>query len=296
MTLHVLGNAAVDLIYQVPHLPRPGETLLAKNEFSDLGGKGLNQAIMAARTGAPTAFWSAIGDDAPGAAITARLNDEAIDPRRVAVRPGPTDRSIIYVAPSGENTIVSTAAHAHAITPADTDALLGALAPGDLLLLQGNLTSTTTRHVANEATAAGARTLINPAPVEFNYDDIIPAAAVVIVNQIENRTLSGNADPTQGAETLVARGAGVVVTTRGAAGATLTTAAGTKTFAAPNVAAIDTTGAGDVFCGVFAGALALDTPPADAVTWAVAAAARAVTRHGTSAAFPTATEVAASRP
>lgn len=294
MTLHILGNAAVDAFYEVPDLPRPGETLLARRETYDLGGKGLNQAVMAARTGATVAFWSAVGDDPHGADITARLQTENID-SHVTVRTGATDRSIIFVAASGENSIVSTAGQVHAIDRTYADRMLDAMAPGDALLLQGNLVHDITKHALNQAKATGVRTLINPAPIDFAYHDVLPAADVVIVNEIENLTLSGQNNAADGAAALVSHGMTTVVTTLGAAGVLLTTADGTQTFTAPQVATVDTTGAGDVFCGVFAGALTLGMTPTDACGWSVRAAAQAVTRHGTMAAFPDATEVAACR-
>lgn len=295
MTLFVLGNAAADRFYDLPHLPRPGETLLARHETHDLGGKGLNQAIMAARAGAAVSFWSVVGDDGAGERIRALLAAENIDGTHVLVRPGNTDQSIIFVAPSGENTIVSTATMARSVDSAHADQMLQSIGPGDLLLLQGNLTRDVTRHSMAAAAERGARTMINPAPIDFDYAGILPAAEIVVVNEVENETLSGTPDVTAGAAALVAHGVKTVVTTRGSDGAILTTSDGTQSFFPPAADAVDTTGAGDVFCGVFAAALARGMPPADACAWSVRAAAIAVTRRGTLRAFPDAAAVAACR-
>ncbi len=296
MTLFVLGNAAVDTFYEVPHLPRPGETLIAGQAVDDLGGKGLNQAVMAARAGASVSFWSAVGVDEAGRRIRAQLREENIDTRTLRAEPGDTDRSLIFVAPSGENSIVSTAAMARSIGPDCVTRMLEDMTGRDLLLAQGNLTRDATHDSLKEAAGRGIRTLLNPAPIDFDYADILPLADVIIVNEVENRTLSGRNEPATGSAALIERGAKLVITTRGAAGALLTTAEGAKQFESPVVDTVDTTGAGDVFCGVFAGALAQGVVALDdACGWAVRAAAIAVTRRGTLRAFPSASEVAACR-
>lgn len=295
MTLFVLGNAAVDSIFELRHLPRPGETLLSQGESEDLGGKGLNQAIMAARAGASVSFWAAIGDDDAGQRILSRLRAESIGADTLLVRTGNTDRSMIFVAPSGENCIVSTASMARSIDRGYAQDMLTHIADGDLLLLQGNLSREVTRFSVTSAAKRGARTLINPAPIHFDYAAMLPDVDTLVVNEIENRTLSKMPDVAAGAAKIVAQGVKTVVTTCGAAGALLTTADGMQRFAPPTVEAVDTTGAGDVFCGVLAAALAQGMDPADACPWAVRAAALAVTRLGTSRAFPDAVQVAGCR-
>lgn len=295
MTLFVFGNAAVDILHAVPHLPRPGETLLSRGETRDFGGKGLNQAIAAARAGATVSFWSAVGDDRPGQEIRQRVVAENIDATAIAQCRGETDRSMIFVAPGGENTIVSTCHLAHSLGLADARRLVEAMAPEDILLLQGNLSKDVTAQSLTAASRRGLATLLNPAPIDFDFTDLLAAVATVIVNEGENATLSGRTDPEAGAAALLELGADTVVTTLGSAGALLTTAAGCRHIAAPDVGAVDTAGAGDVFCGVFAAATAHGLDKMPACEWAVRAAAIAVTRHGTLSAFPTAGEIAACR-
>ena len=110
--LLVLGNAAIDLSYPVSSLPIPGETLLAGAKQVEIGGKGLNQAVVAARAGAATRLVAAVGDDWAGAMIRDRLAAEKLDPVDLHIADAPTDESIIMVTPDGENAIVSTAAAA----------------------------------------------------------------------------------------------------------------------------------------------------------------------------------------
>ncbi len=292
MTLFVFGNAAIDFLYEVPHLPRPGETLLSRCETRDLGGKGLNQAIAAARAGAAVSLWSAVGNDRPGQEIRERVAAENIDGAAILQRRGDTDRSMIFVDPTGENIIVSTCVMARSLEMADARRLLDTTAPGDLLLMQGNLCRDVTAQCLKAASARGLRTVLNPAPIDFDYADILPAAGTVIVNEIESATLSGRTDPEAGAAMLLECGVSAVVTTLGSAGALLTAAGGGRHVAAPPLEAVDTAGAGDVFCGVFAAAMAQGMDQRQACEWSVRAAALAVTRHGTLHAFPTAGEIA----
>lgn len=292
MTILVIGNATVDLSFEVDCLPRPGETLLARSRMIDAGGKGLNQAIVAHRAGAGVAYVAAIGEDQEGEIVSRRLLDEEMDIAHLLRRKGATDQSIIYLDPKGENSIVSTAAMAASLGTLDAEAPLSALEPGDLLLMQGNLSQETTQGCLARARRQGARTLLNPAPIAFDYAGLWPLVDVAIVNEIEGRILAGVQSPSQAAPHLLALGAGAVIVTLGAAGALLVTREGVQPVPAPAVQVVDTAGAGDVFCGVLAASLHQGGRLADAVPAAVAAASLAVTRRGTSSAFPTAAELA----
>src|SRR5439155_19174294 len=169
MTILVIGNATVDLSFEVDCLPRPGETLLARSRMIDAGGKGLNQAIVAHRAGAGVAYVAAIGEDLEGEIVSRRLLDEEMDIAHLLRRKGATDQSIIYLDSKGENSIVSTAAMAASLGTLDAEAPLSALGPGDLLLMQGNLSQETTHGCLARGRWQSARTLLNPAPIAFDY-------------------------------------------------------------------------------------------------------------------------------
>jgi ribokinase len=108
----VIGNATVDLSYEVPRLPAPGETVLAQAKLVDAGGKGLNQAIVAGRAGADVVYCAPLGKDAQAEVILERLRCEGLATEHVARMPVATDESLIFLAPCGEIAIVSTAAAA----------------------------------------------------------------------------------------------------------------------------------------------------------------------------------------
>jgi ribokinase len=292
LTVLVLGNATVDLSYEVDRLPFPGETLLARSKVIDAGGKGLNQAIVAHRAGAVVRFCAPIGEDSAAQVILRHLERDGLDPSHLLRHVGTTDESMILIAPSGENAIVSTADAARSLSPAAARAALDGLTPGDLLVMQGNLTRETTLAGLAGARAAGVRTLLNPAPIHFNYGGIWPLVDIAIVNEIEavHLTCSGNLDAA--AARLLAEGSSCVIVTLGAAGARLYDENSIIPVPAPAVTPVDTTGAGDVVCGVLAAGLANGMSVRAALSWAVAAASLSVTRRGTGTAFPSCAELA----
>ena len=287
----VIGNCTIDIAFHVPRFPRPGETVLAGGSARDLGGKGANQAVAAARSGAPVAFCAAVGADENGDAMRARLVEEGVGTDHLAIPPVPTDESIIYVTPEGENSIVSTHAAAASMDLALARPALEAAGAGDVLLMQGNLAHDVTRACLEEGRRRRAVTVLNPAPIQYGYEAIWPFVDCAIVNEVESEHLAGSSDPATAARCLAARGVRHVVVTLGARGALVAEGEAAREIAADPVEAVDTTGAGDVFCGVFAASLARGLAVASATRGAVRAATLSVTRHGTQRAFPSRSEI-----
>lgn len=281
----VLGNATVDLIQRVDRLPRPGETRIGSALLRCPGGKGLNQAVVAARAGADVTFVAAIGHDADAAYLRAALAAEPLTAHWLAVDRS-TDLSSIWVAAGGENMIVSSDACAESIDMAAAAPALDALGKGDWLLLQGNLSATTTRESAVRARQRGAFVAFNPAPIKADLAAVLATVDVVVLNEVEAETLGGVA-------AVLGGGARIVLLTRGAAGATIHAPSGAQDIAAPRVDAVDTAGAGDVVVGTLVALLSRGATPARAAVIAVAAASRSVTREGTLPSFPSRAEMAA---
>jgi ribokinase len=292
MTLLVVGNATVDISFELDRLPQPGETVIARSRMIDTGGKGLNQAVVANRAGANVVYIAPIGSDSDANLIRAYVEAEGLAPANLLCRPGPTDQSIIYVDQMGENSIVSTAGLARSLQAEEVSGFIDGLGPGDILLMQGNLTRDTTETCLRRARGRGANTVLNPAPISFDYQGIWGAVDLAVVNEVEAQILSGLPEPEIAARRLVSWGAGAVVATLGRAGAVIFEGHRSLEVPAPSVKTIDATGAGDVFCGVLAAALASGTSLKNAVPRAVAAASLSVTRRGTSNAFPTSAELA----
>jgi ribokinase len=293
LTVVVVGNAVVDIAYRVERLPGLGETVLARERTVDVGGKGLNQAIMAHRAGAGVRFCAPLGSDAAAGLIRTRLEAEGLSTGWLVPVPCPSDESIIYVARSGENCIVSTDEAARRLAPADAVGVLAGMARGDVLLLQGNLSLEVTGMCLARAHVAEATTILNPAPIAFDTTDLWPMVDIAILNQIEAQMLTEKVHAAATAA-LRSRGVSKVVLTLGAEGALVHDATGPpQRVSAPAMIALDTTGAGDVLAGVVAAAIDRGLSLTSGVRWAVAAASRKVTRHGTSSGFPTSDELAA---
>lgn len=294
MKVVVIGNCTVDLSFAVPRFPRAGETLLADERLVDLGGKGANQAVVAARFGAKTLLAAPLGRDAEGEWALAKLEAEGFSREALLRGDFSTDQSIIYVKPDGENCIVSSHEAAAAATPEWAANILASHAgPNDILLMQGNLARDTTLEALKTARRSEMRTLLNPAPIQYGYEHLLPWSDIVVLNEIEAMDLSGEHDPIAGAQAIHGRGVPYVLVTLGHEGAVLIGGDnGLLRLPAPMVDAIDTVGAGDTLCGALAASLAKGFEIVKALRVAVDAASLAVTRKGSQSSFPTATEAA----
>lgn len=283
MNLLVIGNAAQDRFFRVERLPSEGESVFGEAGAVEPGGKGLNQAVTAARCGAKVVLCTMLGRDAAGLHLRRSLAAEGLDGSFVFDYSGATDQSLVLVGPAGENAIVTTRTAAEALTTAMALAALETMAPGDLLLMQGNLRPEVTQAALQQAAARGIRTLLNPSPVRQDFVRDLAAVEVLIVNQVEARATASAIVP-------------CLVTTLGAGGATLRTKVGQTMIAAPLVEAVDSTGAGDVLAGVLAARLAMGDAIEAALGLAVRAASAKVAQAGTGSGLPSAAALRAMAP
>lgn len=292
MTILVIGNCVIDRSYQVSRLPRPGETMIAENARVDFGGKGLNQAVSAARTGARVMLATVVGSDSYGQRMLAQLRAEGIDVENAYVHPGATDEAAIFVLPDGDNSVVCSIHSAHHAGVEIGLPAIAKLAAGDWLVMQGNIDRATTEDSLLEARARSARTVVNPSPILFDYTDLWPLIDIAFVNVLELTDLGGIADYDEAAARLLMLGCGAVVLTLGASGARIYHPGQSPQiiYSAPRKA-VDTTGAGDTCCGVFVAALSKGMPAEDALALGVQSAGLKVTRLGSLGALPTAREI-----
>ncbi len=286
----VVGNCTVDLSFAVPRFPKPGETILATDRRVDLGGKGANQAIVARRAGVETTLAVPIGLDPDGDWAARKLVAEGLPETGILRTSTATDQSILYIVPGGENSIVSSHAAAACASPEWVEEVVAGASGEGILLMQGNLSFTATAAALAAARRRGMTTAINPAPIQFAYDELLPLADLVIANRLECVEIGAHANPERAARAMQAKGAGIVIVTLGAEGALVVGGDDAASVPAPVVEAVDTVGAGDVFCGVLVACLARDPDLLEAVATAVEAAAIAVTRRGTLASFPSRAE------
>jgi ribokinase len=279
----VVGSANMDLVATASALPRPGETVLGNHFAMVPGGKGANQAIAAARAGADCAFLGAIGSDAFGVTLKARLSVSGVDTTHLRVVYGGSGVAVIMVDGAGENAIVATPGANGAFTGLG-EAELAAIEVADVLVGQLEIPLGTVTEAAAAARAAGTRVVLNAAPALPLPEELLGLVDLLVVNEMEAEALTGRGRDEPGALlALVPR----AVLTLGAAGAWYGDRDGTaELIAPPAVRSVDSTAAGDAFTGALAVAWGEGRPLLDAVRWACAAGAACVRRLGASSSLP----------
>jgi ribokinase len=290
----VFGSINVDLVSRVERTPGAGETVLGTDYRLVPGGKGANQALAARRAGARVSLVGAIGSDATAATALAELAPAGVDLAGVATLPGATGLAIIIVNAEGDNTIVvSPGANARASASALRTA---SFARGDTLLLQMEVPFAENLAAARAARAAGARVMFSLAPYAPRPAEDLAAFDMVIVNEHEAADLARHfglagkgVDATVTA--LRERLGRTVIATLGPDGAIAATENGTVRVPSPVVKVVDTTGAGDTFCGVLAAMLDEGADLTAAMTRAAIAGALACTKEGAQPSFPTRAEI-----
>ena len=296
MSVCVVGSLNFDIICRVDHLPTPGETVTGSSLSRLPGGKGANQAAAAARAGAKTVFIGAVGRDEPGDIVVAALMDRGVDVSGVKVFDHiASGHAFISVAESGENSIVLAPGANAALTP---EHVIQAASAGHAVLLAQLECPLETVAAAFQA-APGAIKILNAAPALEGCRALLPLIDILIVNESELALLAGAGDLRQiadisaAARGLMARPDQVVVVSLGAAGAVAVLAERIELIEGRPAKAIDTTGAGDCFCGVLAAKLAEGAGLREAMVWANTAASLSVERPGALPAMPTREEIEA---
>jgi len=281
----VAGSANVDFVVRAPLIPAPGETVLGGDLMVTPGGKGANQAVACARAGGvATAMLLALGDDPFAPLIEASLKGAGVA-LRVVRTTRPTGAALICVSDEAENAITVAPGANAALAPED----LGDLAGVGVVVLQLETPLPTVAAFARKARAQGVRVILNAAPAQALPADLLALVDVLIVNEAELAILSGRSGTV--AQQLRSLKAPCAVATLGARGC-CAFADGTYWLQpAFPVAAVDTTGAGDTFCGVLAGALCSGAALPEALRRASAAAALATTRLGAQPSAPSGPEI-----
>ena len=292
----VVGSFMMDLVAYAPRRPNPGETLIGTGFSAAPGGKGFNQAVAAARAGARTAMVGCVGDDDMGAQFRAMLAAEGIDATAVTVRPGAgTGVGLPLVEPGGQNSIVVVPRANGVVDVAQIVEAAPVIVGASVLMLQLELAVDAAVAAARIAHERGVTVILNPAPVCPLPAELLEHVDVLVPNEGELAALTGRpvADPSEAATLLRERWGLDVVVTLGEQGALVLADGETTHVPARPVRAVDTVGAGDVFCGYLAAGLAQGRSLAGAAEIANAAAAISVTRTGSAASAPTADEVGA---
>ncbi len=285
----VIGSSNTDLVCRSPRIPAPGETITGRSFATFPGGKGANQAVAAARAGASVEFVGARGDDAFGIARRGDLIAEGIGVDRMRViEHEASGVALIVVDDRGENQIVYVPGANNHISLADAESALSSI-PFKVLSLTHEIPFDTVVH-ALRSDRKGALAVLNAAPFDPRIREILGAVDVLICNEGEASAIVGYPVSDDRIDAAAAEilelGTKAVVLTLGPAGAVAANETGVWHTPAPSVQPVDTTGAGDAFCGAFCAWLSAGESLAKAVEAGVAAGALAVTREGAQPSIP----------
>ena len=294
-TVVVLGSANLDIVVPVPHHPVTGETVMGGDHALVPGGKGANQAVAASRLGATVSFVGRVGPDDAGVTLRESLETAGVDTGLLRVDPdAPSGIALIGVDAAGDNAIVVSPGANGRVGPEDVVDAATVVRDAAVLLLQLEVPMEAVTAAARLATG---RVILNPAPAAPLPGDLLELVDVLVPNAIELAQLVG-AEPADEVDEIAAQARSLpvdtVVVTRGADGALLVTPYDHLVVPAPTIHPVDTTGAGDSFCGALAEALARGVELSVAVERAVHAGAVTATRPGAQPAMPTTSDIEAS--
>ena len=297
MSIHVLGSINMDVVTTVEHLPRPGETVTGKDLAHYPGGKGANQAVAAARLGADVSLYGAVGADDYGATMRDYLRSAGVCTVGVVEKtPAATGQAYISVSDDGENAIVVVPGANHAFAPQDLPATS---ARRGILLTQFEMPLDTIRRFFERVENDNSVRVINAAPAVTGGESLFPLAEIIILNEVELDYYCGRVNAGKSVEelarharALLNRNGQRVIVTLGAKGALSVSLDGSCRVESQPAPVVDTTGAGDCFCGALAAALDRGDELRDAITYANVAAAIAVGRKGAASSMPTTADMA----
>ena len=297
-TIVMVGSAMVDLVTRVPRLPVGGETLVGSSFDIGFGGKGSNQAVMAARLGAKVSVIAKLGQDVFGEQLLENYCKQNIDTTHVSFAEGSSGVAPITVdEESGQNIVVIVPGANNHLSVQDVGAAESTIRAADILIGQLEIPMQTTLAAFEIAHRHGVTTLLNPAPAAELPDALWHATDILVPNEIEaaqltNQNVANTEEAIKAARALQSCGPKQVVVTLGSQGAVVLDADNNAHYLeAHKVKAVDTTGAGDAFVGSLAYFLGLDYSLANAAERAGAVATLSVQKAGTQTSYPSAAEV-----
>ncbi|ALX92615.1 ribokinase [Serratia sp. JSRIV001] len=290
--LVVLGSINADHILNINQFPQPGETVIGQQYKVAFGGKGANQAVAAGRSGADIAFIACVGADDIGERIRQQLATDRIDTQPIeAIADSTTGVALIFVNAEGENVIGIDAGANAAVTPEYLNRYRQRVIDADALLMQLESPLETVIAAAKLAKQHQTQVILNPAPACELPDELLAMVDMITPNETEAQRLTGiavnnDADAERAASILHDKGIGCVIITLGSRGVWLSENGKGKLVPGFKVKAVDTIAAGDTFNGALVTALLEGKVMSDAVRFAHAAAAIAVTRPGAQPSVP----------
>lgn len=289
MSVIVVGSANIDVLVSSDRLPSPGETVFGDSVQENFGGKGLNQAVAASRTGSIVDFFFTVGKDAAGRNIISFLEKESLNSHPLQSEKE-TGRAMIQIDSYGENSITVIPGANMEMQPLLEESISGAIKQAFFIILQAEINPSVNLEVARLAKKHGVSVVLIPAPVEKVSEELLAVSDVLILNEHECAILGKGSELSLSAKTLSS--GRTLILTLGAKGAELYKAGQlVSSFASPVVEAVDTTGAGDCFAGSYISSRALGYDEESAIEFAVAAASLSVQKKGAAESMPSLEEV-----
>ena len=292
----ILGSTNIDHIARVKRIPVPGETVGDGVYSKAFGGKGFNQAVAATRAGGNVMFLSSVGGDEDGKRIITYLSNLGADTTNVIFKKdSPTGAAFIFVDDHGENCIVVSPGANKELKVTEVESLGSVIAAADYLVMQMELPYDCVEAAAEVAAANNTYLLLNPAPACKLKDNLLSLIDLLVVNEIEAEIITGKSIDKLGvekmAELLVEMGAKAVIITLGVDGCYFLDKKSREKYPAYIVNAIDSTAAGDTFCGALTTCLAENGAMPVAIMYASAAAALSVQKLGAAPSVPAREEI-----
>ena len=287
----VVGSAMIDLTAYATVIPAPGQTLEGDLFTTGFGGKGANQAVIAAHCGAEVHFVGKLGRDLFGDSIAENFKKLGIDSEYVERSDTPNGVAHIWVDANGENRIIIIPGANHEIESKKAIQAIESIAGLAVVVAQCEIKQEVTLAAFSAAKKRGCVTILNPAPYQPLSEELLAVTDWIIPNETEFKELLGQ-DPTSDEGLKKFRPGKNSIVTLGSEGAVLISSDGNLSrVSAPTVNAVDTTGAGDAFVGVFAFGLASGKNPEDAMKLGIKVASMSVTRKGAQSSYPSQAEI-----
>ena len=288
----VIGSAMMDLTTYSHMIPEPGQSIIGELFTTGFGGKGANQAVMAALCGAKVHFIGSVGRDLFGDSIAENFQKLGIDSDGIQRSNTPTGVAHIWVNGEGENRIIVIPGSNHEIEIPKAIASLNDIENLSVVVAQCEIRQNVTLAVFTAAKARGAITILNPAPFEALSDELLAMCDWLIPNETEFKSLT-DVTPYEDENLTGFRSGKNSIVTLGAQGAVVISADGSiSRIPAPKVSVVDTTGAGDAFVGSFAYGLAHAMTPVTALKLGIRVASMSVSKKGAQSSYPTQAEIA----
>lgn len=288
--IFVLGSMNMDMVMQAERLPLAGETIRGTGFFLNAGGKGANQAVAVKRSGGALKFCACVGDDVFGERLINTLREYEVDTENVRTIDGTSSGLAQITVVNGNNRIILYGGANECLDAEGAERFLAEAVKGDIFLTQLETAPAVVLRSLETAKARGMQTILNPAPAQNFSSEMLKFTDILIPNETEAMSISGKTDIEEAALALSERVKEVIVTV-GDKGCICSRGGSVSLHPCPQVSVVDTTAAGDTFCGAFAARLGKGYSMEESVGYALKAASLAVTKRGALQSIPSENEV-----